>query len=404
MLPGVKIIFTNGNLGGVVPTADNVFGLISSGVQTAQLDVNEPVLIRSLADAEALGILPDTNNFKLHSALKRFFAEAGEGTKLWLVIADESDDGPPAWFEANDNCLASELVNASRGEISIVWTKYFHSSDQYTVQNGLWDQQWTGMQKADAWAKWYTNAKHSPVFVVQEAIAFNGSVSSLIAPNSHDFDRAAIVIGSAAKRSGTPADYGSAVELVMGRLAKLKVHENPGKVKAGSLNVDALYIVDTPVEQFAGIADLHDKGFITFRMHPGRSGYYITDDPMAAPASDDYSSLARRRTIDKAYRIAHNVLTDEVLNDFDLMPDGSISPHYAKYVEGRVEQAIYRLMTLKGELSRDMSDDKDLGVRAQFDLTRNVAATGELVMSLSVRPKGYARYIEVQLGFQVETT
>jgi hypothetical protein len=179
------------------------------------------------------------------------------------------------------------------------------------------------------------------------------------------------------------------------------VQENPGKVKRGPLHTQHIYYVDNPAEM-QNIEPLHDRGYITFRTHVGRSGYYVTDDPMAVLPSDDYASLARRRVIDKAFRIAHNVLTDEILNDFNLMPDGSIHPVYAKDVEGRVEQAIYKQMTLRGALSQDVSNPKDLGVKARFDTSQNVAATGRLEMSLKVRPKGYARYIEVNLGYLIE--
>src|SRR5690606_2383661 len=146
----------------------------------------------------------------------------------------------------------------------------------------------------------------------------------------------------------------------------------------------------TPVEEY-DVESIHDKGYITFRTFVGRSGYFISDDPLATLVSDDYNHLTHRCEIDKAFRISYAVLLNFVLDDIQLMPNGSVSPIYAKTIQGQVETAIYTQMTANGELSADANDPRDYGVICRVDLTNNVAATSQLKVTIQVRPKGHAR-------------
>ena len=55
-------------------------------------------------------------------------------------------------------------------------------------------------------------------------------------------------------------------------------------------------------------------------------------------------------------------------------------------------------MTASGELSGDGGDN---GVQVYIDPTQDVLATSTINVELRVRPFGYARYINVLLGFTV---
>ena len=57
-------------------------------------------------------------------------------------------------------------------------------------------------------------------------------------------------------------------------------------------------------------------------------------------------------------------------------------------------------MTAAGELS---ADTDGTGCKAYVDPTQNVLSTSKIELTLKVRPFGYARYVDVKLGFQVET-
>ena len=56
-------------------------------------------------------------------------------------------------------------------------------------------------------------------------------------------------------------------------------------------------------------------------------------------------------------------------------------------------------MTAEGELS---ANDKGEGCKVFIDPKQNVLATSKINISIKVRPYGYARFIDVALGFAVE--
>ena len=51
---------------------------------------------------------------------------------------------------------------------------------------------------------------------------------------------------------------------------------------------------------------------------------------------------------------------------------------------------------------RERSDNGE-GCSCYIDPKQNVVATSKVEMTLKVRPFGYARYVDVNLGFQVTT-
>jgi len=65
-----------------------------------------------------------------------------------------------------------------------------------------------------------------------------------------------------------------------------------------------------------------------------------------------------------------------------------------------VEDAINKTMTANGELSA--SEDGE-GCTCWIDQSQNVVSTSKLKVTLKVRPHGYSRYVDVELGFAVES-
>jgi hypothetical protein len=235
----------------------------------------------------------------------------------------------------------------------------------------------------------------APVFVVVAGLAYTGA--SLTDLTERTDNAAAVFVGDT--ESGT----GCAIGLLAGRLAMMPVQRNAGRVKNGAIySAGYAYIGDKKVEN-ADIEMLHDKGYITLRQHVGRAGYFITDDPLATLPTDDYNGIAVRRVIDKAYRLAYETMTTELLDEVSVNDQGQVSVSYAKSIENKVENAIINAMTVNGELGNDPADQNDTGVVCLVDPTLNVLATGKIVVSLRVKPFGYAKYIEVNLGFKIIT-
>lgn len=402
MLPGADIQFSNGNIDSVVASEDGLFGLLASGVAVAgKFELDTSYLLKGMTGVAALGILPNLDNHKLYTTLSEFYQEAGEGTELYLHVFSK-DTKVSDWFTADGvtgMVPAGKLLNVANGAINGLFTCY-DPTDEITIENGMDSDVVLAKQKAQLFAENYIESKSAPFFVLLEAYGFTGVHTDLPNLELEDNNRVGIVVGSGQKRSANPASNGSVNHIVMGRLAAIPVSSNPGKVKDGSLELLTAYVVDTAVEEY-DVEALHDKGYITLRTHVGKAGYYIADDPLATNPDDDYRYISRRRVIDKAYRIAHSIATNEINEDFDLQNDGTIDPFYAKTVEGLVEEAIFNQMTTNSELSRDRTDNNDLGVKAFFDTTVNVAATSTTKMILEVRPKGTNRWFQISLGFNV---
>jgi hypothetical protein len=404
MLPGITLKFQNGNLGTVVPTEDGVFGLLASAVAVVdKFALNTAYTVKTMADVAALGILPDVDNYRLYHDLKEFYEEAGEGTELWLMGFDKADV-PSDWFTPDvgtGKAPVEALLDEANGRISLLFTS-FSPLGAYvpTIVNGMDDDVPLARQAAQVLCENYTNNYYTPLIVLLEAYAFNGNAIDLPDLLLGTDNRVGIFIGATGKRTDDVPVVGTANHILAARLASISVHENAGMVKRGALETLTAYIVDTPVENY-DVEALHDKGYVTFRTHVRKAGYFISDDPLATGIDDDYHYISRRRVIDKVFRLAHNIASDEILADFDLNNDGTISPFFSKTVEGNIEREIYTQMTLNGELSADSTNKDDLGVEAKFDTTVDVSTTNRIHLGLKVRPKGTARWFDISLGYDV---
>lgn len=405
MLPGISIKFDNGNLDTVVSTDDGVFAIPASAVAVADtFALNTAYTVKSMSDVAALGIIPDVNNYKLYHTLREFYEEAGEGTKLW-IMGFAKDKKVSDWFTLDldtGKAPIELLLDSANGEIKALFPK-FSPLGTYspTIENGMDADVILAKQKAQLLANNYTDKRFSPFYVVLEAYAFNGVHADLPNLLEGSDNRVGIFLGDTTTRTGDVTSFGAANHILAGRRAKIQVHESSGKVKLGKLvNLNA-YILDTDVANY-DVEALHDKGYITFRTHPRKAGYYISDDPLATnPLDDDYSTIPLREVIDKAYRLTHNIASNEVLADFELNNDGTVSPFFAKTVEGNIEREIAEQMTANGELSSNPLDKNDFGVKATFNTSANVATTKKIELTLKIRPKGYARWVEVLLGYNI---
>lgn len=408
MFPGIDINFQNGQLGQTVDVPDGVFGLLASGVAVATtFALNTPYQIKSMLDVAALGIIPSVDNYVLYKTLKEFYAEAGEGTELWLMAFAKTEKVSD-WFKAeaeSGKVPAQKLLDAANGKLKMLFTAFSPEANYaLTLENGVDADVWEAISQAQLLAENYTAKKYAPFYTLIEGYAFSGDKVVLDDLTDKSFNRCAVLIGDTETRTGVPSSNGAATGVFAGRLAKIQVHVNPGRVRDGALSNLKAYILDVPAELFDTEA-LHDKGYVTFRQHTGKSGYFFSDDPMACEASDDYHYGTARRVIDKAYRLAYTALLEFLLDNSILNGDGTISAISAKNIENAVETLIFQQMTANGELSANPQDSKDRGVICRVDLTNNVTSTSKIKLSkLQVKTTGVNRWIDVPLGFFPITT
>jgi len=290
---------------------------------------------------------------------------------------------------------AKLLIQDAQGVLKGIFVA-FNPANGYTpvIEDALDKDLKTAMLNAQQLAEWSTSELYAPLFVVLEGRHFSGAVADLLTLTAYEYNRVGVLIGDTVS-----ASTGAAVGLLAGKVAAIPVQRHIGRVKDGALPITAAYIKDLSASK-ADVASIHDKGFITFRNFTGKAGYYFSDDCLATKETDDYRSLARRRTIDKAYRIAYATLVDELNDEIPLSATGTIAPALAKSWEATVETAIVNEMTANGNLGIDPSDDTDTGVKCFIDHNQNVVSSSRIEAVLRVKPYGYAKYIDVKLGFK----
>ncbi|MDR2147724.1 MAG: DUF2586 family protein [Tannerella sp.] len=389
-LPKVTIDYGNGALGQTVSSADGLLCLAVCGATTvaATFSLAQEYSLRRMSDLEPLGVT-EANNPLLYQTVKDFYAEAQEGTRVFIV-------GYPDTLKMSDvlnkdSPYLRSIIEATNGELrGLVVTSVPGANP--TVTDGLDSDIPAALLNAQGLGEWARTVRYAPVFVILDGLNFSGNASDLKDLKLDSNYRAAVVIGSI-----TAGAANQAVGLVAGRIASASVDRNIGRVSDGALNVLTMFAGSTPIEK-ADTETVYNKSYITFRTFTGVSGYFISDGLMATKETDDYNQLTAVRTIDKAARIAYAVLVQQLLDKVQVKSDGTMLQPVIVSWEQIIENALAANMTANGELSDDGGDN---GVQVYINPEQDVMATGTIEVEIRVRPFGYARYIKVLLGFTV---
>ena len=380
----------NGQLGTVGESPDGLFALVCGATVVAKtLEMDKAYLLHSYEELVALGVTEE-NNPRLYKHVKDFYTEVEEGTKLVIFPVDKTKTFTELCDK--DTGVIKDLITAQNGVLRGIFVAGDGREATLTT-NGLDDDLFTALPKAQQLAQWATTSLYAPLFIILEGRGYKGGVVKDL--HNEAYNRVGILIGDTVKTS-----EGAAVGVMAGRLASIPVQRNIGRVKDGALKPIAMYIGDKPVEENASaVSDLYDAGYITPRKYVGKAGYFFTDDRLACEQTDDYAHITARRTIDKAYRIAYAALLELMMDELAVNEDGTLQHGIIMAWQQMMENAVNRTMTAVGELSADADG---AGCKAYIDPKQNVLSTSKIVLVLKVRPFGYARYIDVKLGFQVE--
>jgi hypothetical protein len=391
-LPKVEIQVQNGALGLVDPLADGVAGLVMTGVAVAdKIALGESKKINSTQDAIDLGLdaaYDTTNTTNVYKSISDFYAQAGEGAELWIKIVAKTTTMEDMCDKANT--IVKGLIADSGGTIRLIGvTRVADGAYSPTHADQLDPDVIAAAEKLQ---ELYDEqaAEYKPFRAVLDARDFQGTISTLLNLKTSEFPCVGLVIGTDVESS-----LNASVGLALGRLAKNPVQRNIGRVKDGDLGIDASYLTgqDTPIEEYtpANLDLLHDKGFIFMRKYQGINGYFFNDDPTATANSDDFSSLARGRVIDKAILLAYSTYVNEILDDLAVTETGAIAPGVVKYYQSLIQARIDAEMTANSEIS---------SVEVSIDPKQNVLSTNEVVVEVGITPKFYSKKIIVKLGFR----
>lgn len=390
MLPRIKINYLNGQLGTVGESPDGLFALICPAVAVSStFALNKPYTIVNMNDLTGLGVTSD-NNERLFKHVTDFYNEASNGTKL-VVFGVANESTMTEILDKTSGCV-KDLITQMNGALRGVFVGLENGAASSKAE-GMDADVFTALPKAQALAEMVTEDQYAPLFIVLEGHDFTGI--SLKDLSTEKYNRVAVLVGDT-----TASSKNAALGTMAGRLASIPVQRNLGRVKDGPVYCPEMYIGAKKVESSnSTITDLYDKGYICPRKYVGKSGYFFTDDRMACEPTDDYAHITNRRIIDKAYRIAYITLLEMMLDELEVNEDGTLQVGVVKAWQQMVENAINTQMTAFGELSANTDGE---GCICYIDERQNVLATSKVLVTLKVKPYGYARYIDVNLGFNVE--
>ena len=361
MLPNVSISFSDGNIGSVTPMDDG-FTLIAVTANTSTTTDYKVATYDEYLDKA-------TADYRIETFFK---SASGRCNLVYATV--------PKW-ETGETINADNFIDAIK-KLLIKYKGEIRHVVLFDVPKAL-------LVKLQVVADYATTKLYSPV------IFFCSAETSEIETDFTEYNyNRILMVEPTTKNTCLVAD-------VAGRAAAIGVQTSLTKVRDGEISSEPYYdTTQTEIDNVHAEAAT-EKGLVTVRQFQGKAGYYIANDNLLTSNESDFYLLPRRRTIDKAYRIAYKTLVNYIGDEIPVTTTGGISPVKAKDIENAVEQAIYNQMTLEGNLGVDDSTNNK-GVSVYIDTNQNVLATSTLNVVIKVRPYGYASWIEVQLGYSAD--
>jgi hypothetical protein len=386
-LPNVNINLGNGGLGRVSATDDGVAGLILTGVAIAgKFELDKVYTLGSTRDLTNLGITEDNNPF-IYKEVNAFYKAAGDGAELYL-LAVEDVTSLTEMCDAADGSPIRQIIDAAGGRIRLLGVNR-NPGNAYTatLQGAIDKDVITAAEAVQAVAQSYAS-KMWPIRVLLPAFAWDGDTNGLYKPREASYNRAGIVLASDGKY-GDCKYYSAAIGQVLGRAASIAVNVSIARVRSGSIAATG-YLSDgsVPEEKNAIWDALDAAGYIFYRTFVGKAGYYLNDDHMAAPLSDDYSSLNLGRVIDKAIIIAYTTYIDYIMENVAVDDNGQIPASVCKDFEAAIIRAVN--VQMANEIS---------SFSAYINPAQNIISSGAMDIGLTIVPTAILKQINIDLSF-----
>lgn len=381
-LSNVNITVNRDGLGLIAVQNDGAAGISLRGeAVSGKLELSKPYLIYSVADAEKLGIEATGVNAAAYRQIDEFYQTAGTGTKLYIILSDKASKNS-ALKETLKKML--EYANGSIVLLGMSWPDAAKTSP--VEQGGLIKEVFDTQTMLQTLSVEYTN-RIMPFISVIDGAGFKGDANALTDLTTMNNYRTVISL-TATDNSGV-----GAIGQLLGSIMAQPVHRKISRVKNGSLPMTQGEAFLTDKVSIEGrdelLGAITDKGYLTYRTFPGRTGYFYNGDFTATLPTDDLCSIARLRVMNKALKIAYNTYVNELDDEIDVTEDGNLEPAHVSYLQ----EVIYN--QIMGNMSDSIS-----GFSVVIDPSQNILSGKGLDISLSITPKGYLNPINVTLGFQ----
>jgi hypothetical protein len=171
----------------------------------------------------------------------------------------------------------------------------------------------------------------------------------------------------------------------MAQRVKLTLAQDSGYIAVtGSLpGVASLY------HNEESVPGLDDGRFTTARSIIGQNGYFCTHMRMMSSPTSDFRYVQYREVMDLACRVTRTAFMQFLNADLVIDSDGHIDESEATRIES------YTKGMLAANLAGLVSDIQGVTI----DRTVNILSTQSLLGTVRLRPKGYAKFIEISVGY-----
>lgn len=389
----VNISYATGQLGGTTQTNDGVVGMcLTGGIDGYTL--GNPFLVTSLQSAKDAGVTEANSPFA-YRQIKKFYDQAGDGAKLYLMLVNNSTTVAMMTDSESDNYIG-KLLDYAQGEICVLGIAT-DDTDVYggavVVTNGLNADVYTAATAMATVVAAY-EAKEKPFVGIVGGTSYSGVPGDLVNFQTTGTNNAcAIFIGDTADAPGDATDQ-VAIGLLLGRISAIPVQRKIGRVLDGSLNLTTAPLLgpDTVVSRPDDAAVINGRGYMTWALYPQTANYFFGDDWMCVEPTDDFKSLTNRRVVQKARKLAYKTYVQQISNDVLINSDGTLAAATITTIENEVLRALDTAMIAKNECS---------GAEAYVDPAQVVTDDDTVDIVVGVIPKGYLRIINVKLGLTV---
>jgi len=388
-----KITFNRGagGLGRPLPGFDHVSGIVfyNDNYPSGFDSDNQVKAVFSLEEAEALGITEDGANHKEEwYQIREYFRLQPKG-ELWVGIfpvpagaydfAEVDTVQAKAEGKVRQIAVVTAIEGVVTGDVTTLQGKLAGQFNLYRPLIGLISFDISGVSDLST----LSDLRTLSAPLVSVVIGQDGNGKGAALAGSGSLDRSVTCIGAA-----------------LGALSAAKVNESIGWPKkfiangSGELEVPAFGNGDLVKDTALAAQDsINDKGYLFLVKHEGLTGTYFNQAPTAVVASSDYAFQESNRTIDKAVRLAHAALNNELNGPVEVDPDnGTLSEGYIKHLESVVESSLSQ-MGRDGEVS---------GFQAIINPEQDVNSTSTIEVSIEIVPIGVARNLTVNIGFKLK--
>lgn len=237
-------------------------------------------------------------------------------------------------------------------------------------------------------------------FMAQAEANYRYAFAVLEAPDDTDANLIAAFANFATPRVVVAAGYEELVSQITGRVSKrssawpvaarvskVPISEDLGRVATGSLpGVASLY------RDEQATPGLDAQRFTTLRTIIGLQGFYVTNGKTMASTISDYQLLQFKRVMNRACKVARTGMLRFLNDSVRVDPaTGRINELDARaiesYVGGQLKAAL---------VSPRHASDASIAVKRD----QNIISTSQLPVRIRVTPLGYAKDIEIDIGFR----